>query len=285
MQRTATRRESSKPKTMTPKNLCISILAAAVATVASVGSAEELPPALQALQKQGVTIVGTFPSRTGLKAYAAMAGGRAAALYIAPGGAVIVGNALDSHGQDLDEAALDAAVRKPLRETAWKQLESSHWVADGKPTAPRIVYVFTDPNCPYCAKLWSDARPWVDSGRVQLRHILVGILTPTSAGKAAALLTAKDPSAAFAAYEGQHAPATAKAIAGGNRPRALGDDGLKPLASIPADIAAQLDANTKLMVDFGIQATPGVVWRDAKGSIQKRTGAPDSTLTEIFGTK
>lgn len=85
--------------------------------------------------------------------------------------------------------------------------------------APRIVYVFTHPNCPFCAKLWLDARPWVDGGKVQLRHVLVGILGPTSAGKAAALLTAKDPSAAQQAYKGANAPKTAKAMAGGERPR------------------------------------------------------------------
>ena len=52
-----------------------------------------------------------------------------------------------------------------------------------KKDAPGTVYVFTDPNCPYCSKFWADARPWVDSGAVVLRHVMVGILTPTSAGR------------------------------------------------------------------------------------------------------
>ena len=66
----------------------------------------------------------------------------------------------------------------------WKQAEAAHWINDGQAKAPQTVYVFTDPNCPYCNKFWADARPWVDSGKVELRHIMVGILTPTSAGKA-----------------------------------------------------------------------------------------------------
>ena len=49
--------------------------------------AQDLPPAIQALQKKGITFVGTFVSKTGLKAYAATAGGRSLSLYIAPGGA------------------------------------------------------------------------------------------------------------------------------------------------------------------------------------------------------
>lgn len=266
-------------------NIPAAVAAVALCATALAAGADELPPALQALQKQGITIVGTFPSKTGLKAYAAMAGGQAAALYVTPNGAVIAGSALDANGQELDAAVLDAAVHKPLAETAWKRLESSRWIADGMADAPRVVYVFTDPNCPYCAKLWLDARPWVESGKVQLRHVLVGILTPTSAGKAAALLTAKDPSAAFRAYEGANAPKTAKAMAGGARPRPLADAALTPLATIPQAVAAQLEGNANLMVSLGMRATPGVVWRDAKGAVQKRTGAPESALTEIFGPR
>jgi thiol:disulfide interchange protein DsbG len=267
------------------KNTYAAVASFALAATALTVGAEELPSALQALQKQGITIVGTFPSKTGLKAYAAMAGGQAAALYVTPNGAVIAGSALDANGQELDAAVLDAAVRKPLSETTWKQLKSSRWIADGKPNAPRVVYVFTDPNCPFCAKLWLDARPWVDSGKVQLRHVMVGILGPTSAGKAAALLTAKDPSAALQAYEGANAPRTAKSMASGERPKALSDPSLAPLSAIPPAVVTQLESNAKLMVSLGMQATPGVVWRDAKGAIQKRTGAPESALTEIFGPK
>ena len=114
-------------------------LESAAATVAF--AAPPLPAPLQALEKQGFSIVGTFPSPGGVTAYAA------------------------------------------------------RWIADGRESAPRTV--FTDPNCPYCNKLWADARPCVDAGKRQLRHVMVGILTPTSAGKAAALLGAKDPAAAM----------------------------------------------------------------------------------------
>ena len=165
---------------------------------------------------------------------------------------------------------------------AWEELERSAWIADGSPEAARVVYVFTDP---FCAKLWADARPWVASGKVQLRHVIVGILSPTSPGKAAALLGDKDPARALAAYEGLHAPAMAKALAEGARPRPLGDEGLSPMASIPARIAEKLDANARLMASFGLPATPGLVWRDAKGAIHARAGAPDSVLPEILGPR
>lgn len=65
------------------------------------------------------------------------------------------------------------------------------WILDGKKEAPVIVYVFADPFCPYCKQFWQKARPWVDSGKVQLRTILVGVIKPESPATAAAILAAK----------------------------------------------------------------------------------------------
>ena len=175
-------------------------------------------------------------------------------------------------------------VRKPLANSVWTRLEASHWIADGQDKAPRTVYVFTDPNCPYCNKLWVDARPWIDSGKVQLRHVMVGILTPTSGGKAAALLAEKNPAAALAAYESAHAAGNAKTLASG-RPKPLDDSLLKPLASIPPAVQAQLDANEKLMAALGLEATPAVVWHDAKGAVQMLQGVPDAALSQVFGPR
>jgi thiol:disulfide interchange protein DsbG len=164
--------------------------------------AQERPAPLRALETQGISIVGTFPSPGGLTAWAAYTGQQPVALYATPDGKhVIAGTLLDADGKNLTRAALEKAVRGPMTAGIWKQLEASHWIADGQAKAPRSVYVFTDPNCPYCNKFWADARPWVDSGKVTLRHIMVGILTPTSAAKAAALLADKNPSAALAAHE------------------------------------------------------------------------------------
>lgn len=166
--------------------------------------------------------------------------------------------------------------------TIWQQVERSHWVQDGSDKAPRIVYVLTDPNCPFCNKLWVDARPWVSAGKVQLRHVIVGVLTATSAGKAAALLADKDPAAAFASHERANAASNAKVMSSG-RPRPLGNDGVKPLSHIPAAVQAQLDANETLMVSLRLRATPALIWRDENGAVKTRTGASNVTLAAAFG--
>lgn len=263
--------------------LSLGLVAAAAANASE--PAGSRPAALSALEAQGLTIVGTFPAPGGLTAWAGYAGQQPVALYATPDGKhVIVGTMLDAAGKDVTRAALEQAVRAPMTAGVWKQLEASRWIADGQARAARTVYVFTDPNCPYCNKFWADARPWVDSGKVQLRHVIVGILTPTSAGKAAALLADKDPSAALAAYERSHTAENAKALGAGHA-RPLGDGGLKPLEKIPPATAAQLDTNEKLMASLGLQATPAFVWRDAKGQVQMRTGAPESALAAILGPR
>lgn len=260
------------------------IAAAAIATSVVI-AAPERPAALRALEKQGVTVVGTFPAPGGLTAWAGYIGQRPLSMFVTPDGKhVIAGTLLDAQGNEVAEAALEQAVRGAMTAGAWSKLESSHWIEDGKKGAPRTVYVFTDPNCPYCNKFWADARPWVDSGKVVLRHVMVGILTPTSAGKAAALLADKDPAAALTAYERGHMEQNGKSLASG-RARPLGDAGLKPLTNIPADIQAKLVANERLMASLGLRATPAMVWRDANGTVQMRTGAPPSALPAVLGPR
>lgn len=261
------------------------VLIALASAVSLAFAAPPLPAPLQALEKKGLSVVGKFPSPSGMTAYAAHAGTAPMALYLMPDGKhVIVGTLFDATGKNLTVAGLEKVLAQPMTEAVWSKLEKSHWIADGREDAPRTVYVFTDPNCPYCNKLWADARPWVDAGKVQLRHVMVGILTPTSAGKAAALLGDKNPAAALDAYERRHVASNAKTLASG-RPKPLGDDSLKPLSVIPAGIAAQLDANAALMASYGLQATPALVWKDAKGGVQMRQGAPESDLAAIFGPR
>ena len=179
-------------------------------------------------------------------------------------------------------AALAAPEQVPA--TVWQQLERSHWIADGSPKAPRVVYVFTDANCPFCTKFWSDARPWVDSGKVQLRHVLVGIIAPTSPGKAAALLTDKDPSAALVAYErGQLGEAT-RTLASGH-PQPLRGGNLQPLQPIPPAIRAQIEANQKLMASLHIPGTPGIVWRDGKGVVYAVMGGRSEDFPAMLGPR
>lgn len=243
-------------------------LGVALFGISLAAQAEGWPAPIKALEAQGMEIIGGFEAPGELTGYAALVKQQPVTLYLTVDGKyVIVGQLFDSKGGNLSDEPLDRLVGKHLAEKGWKLLASSTWIGDGDKDAPRVVYTFTDPNCPYCHKFWNAARPWVNAGKVQLRHVMVGILGPTSPGKAAALLSAKDPQAALTQHELQRA--------GG---------GIKPLSTIPAEIRAQLDANQKLMERMGASVTPTIFYRDAGGMLKMTQGAPsEEKLNDILG--
>ena len=236
-----------------------------------------LPAPIAAMQQFGVDIIGPLKAQGGLQAWAGQRQGQPLAMYLTPDGKhVVTGVLLDAEGKDVNRPALEALVQPALDKQAWDSVQSTHWVADGSAKAPRVVYVFTDPNCPYCNKFWADARPWVEAGKVQLRHILVGVIRPDSAGKAAAVLASKDPAAALAAHSKLH---------GSGRIQPVDGRGLQPLKDIPASIRTQLASNQHAMVQLGLSATPALVWKDAQGQVHTLTGAPEGRLSEVLGAK
>jgi thiol:disulfide interchange protein DsbG len=236
----------------------------------SITQAEELPAPIKAVEARGAVIIGSFDAPGGLRGYAARYKGQGIALYLtADGQHVLIGNLLDAQGEDLTRAPLDKLVYQPLSKEIWARMENSTWIADGRDDAPRTVYMFSDPNCPYCNMFWQQARPWVEAGKVQVRHIMVGMLRPDSAGKSAALLSAKQPEAALNEHE-----AAGKASK------------LKALPSIPAALQKQLDANLALMSELGGMATPAIFYLDDNGRLQMQQGVPQpQLLAEIMGPK
>lgn len=175
-----------------------------------------------------------------------------------------------------------AQERQGAAPATWADLERTTWIADGRDDAPRKVYVFMDANCKYCTKFWSDARPWVDAGKVQLRHVMVGVISPDSPGKAATLLADPDPAARLAAYERAHAFGVVRMMAGGPR-HSLQDPTLAPMASVPAALGRTIAGHEHLMRSLGLQGTPGIVYRGIDGRPMTRPGIRAEDLPQIFG--
>lgn len=232
--------------------------------------AKERPPILATIEKQGIKILGEMDLPGGLRAFAAKAGTQPLAIYLTPdNNHVIVGTLVDENGQDLAAAQLKELMETPIQEGAWQTLERSTWVQDGNPAAPRIVYTFTDPNCPYCNRFWHAARPWVEAGKVQLRHVMVGVIRQDSPAKAAAILEAESPEEALSQNETGHA-----------------EGGIAPLPSISAATSANLEANANLMAELGFGGTPAIVYRKSDGAIATMSGLPqEDALHLVLGPK
>ncbi len=248
-----------------PVSLFISATALLLAPLAW---AQALPPAIQTIESRGAEVVGSFDAPGGLRGYAARYNGQGIALYLTPDGDhVLIGSLLDANGEDLTKATLEKLVYEPQGKEMWQRLEGSTWIQDGVADAPRTIYMFSDPNCPFCNMFWKQARPWVEAGDVQLRHVMVGMLRPDSAGKSAALLAANNPEAALNEHE-----AAGKASK------------LKPSKVISTKLAEQLEANLTLMSQMGASATPAIYYLDDEGRLQQQQGAPrPETLDEIMG--
>src|SRR5690606_17673451 len=143
---------------------------------------------------------------------------------------------LDAKGESFAREHLARATADGLD---WSSFAEQHWIAKGDPNAEKIVYVFTDPNCPFCAAFWERAQPYLQGGGVQLRHIMVGMLREDSPQKAAALLAADNPAAALARHE-----------------RSMKEGGVPADPAVPASFLRQVEDNTRFMRELGIRATP-----------------------------
>lgn len=248
---------------------CLAAVPFVLATEYGAAKSADRPAVVQTLEEQGLTIIQEFDVGGGLRAFAGVAGDDPLAVYVTSDGMAILGMRVNTDGEPIDEAVLQELVAKPMGDKTWAELESATWVRDGKEDAPRVIYTFTDANCPYCHQFWEAARPWVDAGKVQLRHLLVGVIRADSPGKAAAILGASDPSAALLENELK-----------------MDQGGIKPLASIPDDLRKTLEDNQMLMMATGFRGTPGIVVRDDKGLIKKFNGMPQGEqLDQVLGPR
>ncbi|KAF5308370.1 hypothetical protein FQR65_LT18201 [Abscondita terminalis] len=150
------------------------------------------------LEKEGYNFVKKIDAPEGMEGWTGYKDEYPSTLFIAKDQKhYIVGDLFDASGKNLTEQAINTHVKGAVLDEIWKSLEKSTWIQDGDTNAKKIVYVFNDPNCPYCHTFWQQARPFVASGKVQLRHIMVGVIRPSSKGQAATILNSANPAEIF----------------------------------------------------------------------------------------
>lgn len=233
-----------------------------------IGMAKEdnYPEAIKHWEQKGLSIVSEFKGPDNLRGFTAMYEGVGVTLYLLPDNKhVLWGELYDEKGSDLSAVALEDAIYAPMAAELWQRMEKSSWIQDGNKDAKEIIYVFIDPNCPYCNEFWHLVRPYVESGDVQLRHILVGILAEDSSQKAAAILTSKDPIKTFADYENQRESVE-----------------LELPEKIDANTLAILESHLEIMDALGASATPAIYYLNDQGRLQQHLGLPDETQLKVI---
>ena len=155
-------------------------------------------------------------------------------------------------------------------ETLLAGAQSAGGIQDGR-SAHRL-YVFYDPNCPYCHRLYDDLRPYVARGAVQVEWITVGYLAPSSLTKAAAILQARDPLAALRRNERDYAAPGA----------GHGGGGVTPATTITPATRARLQRNQEMLRAIHALGVPLAVWRGRDGEARMLFGEiPRKQLREL----
>jgi thiol:disulfide interchange protein DsbG len=149
-----------------------------------------------------------------------------------------------------------------------QRLDRAHWIGSGAKSQARVVYVFTDPNCPYCNDLWK-AMQAMRAPEVQVRYLLVAVIDADSRGKDAAILESSDPAAAFDESE-----------------RKFASGGIAPKSMSQAATSATISTNEALMSDLKIYGTPGLVYLDEHRELKVFAGMPNpEQLRMILGNR
>ena len=248
----------------------MSRFALACCLLPAIALADDLPAPVKAIEKQGITIIKSFDAPGGMKGYLGKYQDMGVTIYLTPDGKqAISGYMYAAKGTNLSEQMIQQELYGPQGRALWQQMEKSTWLLDGKKEAPRIIYVFSDPFCPYCRQFWQMARPWVESGKVQLRPLLVGVIRPESPATAAAILASSDPAKTWHDYE----------QSGGKLKLTA------PASAAPAQMKV-LNDNEKLMDTLGASATPAIYYLNDQQMLQQVAGLPDAeNLQAMMGDK
>jgi len=224
-----------------------------------------VPTIKQKLEKEGFSFVKQIEAPAQMTGWAGHMQQNPATVFISNDQKYyIIGDLHNAKGDNLTVDALNKYVKQSVLDDVWKSLGKSAYIQDGNVNAPRIIYVFSDPNCPYCHMFWEKARPYVKSGKVQLRHIQVAVIRPESRGQAATLLAAANPAKVFEEFNA-----------------AKGKQKLKEMKPIPANIAQKIESNEEMMTKYGFYATPAMIWKNSKGQMETASGLPKD-LKGIF---
>lgn len=223
----------------------------------------------KALADTGVQITGTLDAPKGYHGFVGVYQGRPLPIYVMPDGKhLLIGSIYDMTGHDLTSPAMRKVADNGLGAAQWAMLEKSAWVVEGNPKAQRVVYVFVDTRCPYCHHLWKASQKWIERGDVQVRNVLVAVISPDSLPEAASILDAGDPAKAWRDNE-----------------QNFGDNP-KPNAEAGSKLSREkIRANNMLMNVLGFHGTPAVVYKDADGKVRTLRGLPrdPEVLRDVFG--
>jgi thiol:disulfide interchange protein DsbG len=159
----------------------------------------------------------------------------------------------------LADNAMGENLATPVDPAVWRRaMELSGLELTDAPGRIRIL-VFFDADCPYCATLWSRLHAQATTRGV--KWIPVAYFGTGSYGRAASLLSAREPGAAldanFRTYD-----------------RAKNAGAARVMDNVPGPIAGRIQANETFWKGLGAM-TPLIIYRSRNGTSYSFSGMPD----------
>jgi len=167
---------------------------------------------------------------------------------------MVVGTVIDANGNNISQRDYTAQVTDVQAPKVYVDATKTNWVQDGNPKAPHKAYIMIEPNCIACHMLYQALKPMLASGQLSVRWILVSFMKPQSDGMVAAIMQAKDVSAAMSFDENNFDTKTETG-------------GIKPVAVTPA-IKERIKQNMDFMTNAGFAGTPVIIFKTTDGKYQ-----------------
>jgi thiol:disulfide interchange protein DsbG len=124
----------------------------------------------------------------------------------------------------------------------------------------RVLYVFFDPQCPHCGRLWETTKPLL--GQIRVVWMPVAFMTAKSAPQGAAILSAENPATTMDAHE---------ALLSQNRSGMVAPENPDPA------LLAKIKSNTTLWQTLKGESVPFTVFKNP-------ASGQSSTITGELGT-
>jgi thiol:disulfide interchange protein DsbG len=138
----------------------------------------------------------------------------------------------------------------------------------GAMMSAQTTYVFFDPQCPHCARLWQASLPLHNT--MKFVWVPIAFNPAKSVAQGAALLSAANPLETMNAHE------TALLA---------GQGGMSASSQVPDDLAQAIKANTDLLGSLGAEAVPFLIGQNRQTqAMVTHTGAMETAaLAQLLG--
>lgn len=171
--------------------------------------------------------------------------------------------------------AANTFIPEDLANYLYSQRYSTGSFLQGSAKAPKTIFVYNEPNCPFCRDLYDGLKPFVDSGELSIHWNPITFIHPNSRRKAWAILDGNVPGGA----DFEHTPAGALAY---NEEFFMNPDegGIPPTRHPSYDATVILNRNEQFFFVTGFTGTPFLIFKNIQGQAEYLQGVP-SNLTDF----